>query len=132
MTLVRCELSPFRSVPSLAGIVLYGDANALQEYSTCNGKTVSVGSSNCAIVTPTPTSTKAAGRYKRDMEERKLNAEKDRLCPSGQTACPIGLSIEGGYECVDTSEELESEFTILRATVNESSIPFNNYRVAFL
>ena len=74
---------------------------------------MSVGKKNCAIVTPTPTSTKGANRYRRDTEERKLKEAKSALCPKGQTACPIGSNLQGGYECLDISEELESESLLL-------------------
>lgn len=75
---------------------------------TCKGKTVTITSDNCVVVTPTPTSTKAANRYRRDTEERLSMAEMKMLCPKGQTACPIGFKLEAGYECLDLSEELES------------------------
>lgn len=53
----------------------------------------------------------ASQRARRNTKERSSvafsRAEEAVLCPEGQRACPIS-SVDGGYECVDTNEELEN------------------------
>jgi hypothetical protein len=45
------------------------------------------------------------------MAQREANMLQMSLCPGPLKACPIRDG-EGGYECVDLSEELESEYSM--------------------
>ena len=47
-------------------------------------------------------------RRDRLLRERKAKISREfALCPAGLTACRVGLGRNGGYECLDTENELE-------------------------
>lgn len=77
---------------------------------TCSGKSYSFNDGSCTVVAPSATSTAGAQRYRRDQAILNANKKKSKLCPAGLTACSITSSNSDGYECVDLSDELESQF----------------------
>jgi hypothetical protein len=70
---------------------------------------VTVGPADCEVITPVAVPTGAFNRYRRDMQERKAQALKKKLCPEGSSACQIHPR-STGYECLNLDEELESGF----------------------